>query len=105
MCMRGLGIDEEVERSGGINTALLDKRLGDMEKRLTKKMDTLNHLQSVESLKSVPFCPNLVDASEEPVVATCNQFFIVAGFGVCQSHFVYQGRLIISMDGACGFKV
>ncbi len=29
-------IDEKVESSGGINTALLDKRLGDMEKRLRK---------------------------------------------------------------------
>ena len=82
-----------------------DKRLGDMEKRLMEKMDTLDHFQSVKTLKSVVFCPNLVDASEEPVVTTCNQLFNVAGFGVCQSLFVYHGRLIVSMDGTCGFKV
>ena len=68
-------------------------------------MDTLDHLQSVDSLKSVPFCPNLVDASEEPIVAMCNQFFYHDWFGVCRSCLVYHKRLIVSMDGACGLKV
>ena len=68
-------IDEKVESSGGINTALLDKRLGDMEQRLLEKMDTLENFQSVKPLTCVPLRPNLVDASEEPIVATCNQFF------------------------------
>ena len=68
-------IDEKVESSGGINVALLDKRLGDMEKRLSKKMDTLENFQSINPLTCVPLCPNLVDASEQPIVATCNQFF------------------------------
>ena len=69
-------IDEKVEASGGINTALLDKRLDVMDKGLTEKMDTLDYLQLVKSLKLVPFCPDLVDLSEEPVVATCNHFLL-----------------------------
>ena len=89
----------------GINTALLDKRLGDMEKRLSEKMDTLENFQSFEPLTRVPLRPNLVDASDEPIVATCNQFFIGVAFGVRRSRFVYHERRIVSMDGACGFKV
>ncbi len=41
-------IDEKVEASGGINTAVLDKRLGEMEKRLTEKKDTLDCVQTAD---------------------------------------------------------
>ena len=68
-------IDEKIESSGGINTALLHKRLGDLEKRLSEKMYTLENFQSVKPLTCVPLCPNLVDAFEEPILARCNQFF------------------------------
>ena len=37
-----VAIDEKVEASGVINTSMLDKRLGDMEKRLVEKMDSLD---------------------------------------------------------------
>ncbi len=55
------------------------------------------------NLNNVPLCPNLIYALEEPVVARCNQFFIVADVGVFQSCF-YHRRLITSMDGAYGVK-
>ena len=65
-------IDEKVEASGGINTSMLDKKLGDMEKRLAEKMDSLD--VQAEPTRVVRTNPNLIDASEEPVVATGNQF-------------------------------
>ena len=85
-------IDEKVESSGGINTALLDKRLGDMEKRLSEKMDTLENFQSVKPLTCVPLRPNLVDASEEPIVATCNQFFLSGSVLVCPGVILFTTR-------------
>ena len=83
-------IDERIEASGGINTSLLDKRLGEMEKRLAEKMDSLD--VQAEPTHVVRPDPNLVDASEEPVVAT---FVIVASIAVCWSHFVCHGRQIV----------
>ena len=80
-------IDEKVESSGGNNTALLDKRLGELEKRLVEKLDTLEKFQSVKSLTSVPMCPNFVDALEEPIVAMCNQFCIMVSLGAVLESF------------------
>mgnify|MGYP006157755839 CR=1 FL=1 len=65
-------IDEKVEASGGINTSMLDKRLGNMEKRLAEKMDSLD--VQAEPTHVVCTIPNLIDALEKPVVATGNQF-------------------------------
>ena len=65
-------IDKKVEASRGINTAPLDKRLGETEKRLTEKMDTLDSVQTADL--TCVFRPNLISASDEPVVAMSNQF-------------------------------
>ena len=64
-------IDKKVEASRGINTAPLDKRLGETEKRLTEKMDTLDSVQTADP--TCVFHPNLISASEEPVVTISNQ--------------------------------
>ena len=64
---------EKVEASGSINTSLLDTRLGDMEKRLTEKMDSLDTVQIAEPTHVV--YPNLIDTLEEPNVMMSNQFF------------------------------
>ena len=62
-------IDEKAEASGAIITSLLDKRLGDMEKRLTEKMGSLD-VQTADSTVH----PQFIDASEEPVFVMSNQF-------------------------------
>ena len=62
-------IDKKVEVSGSINTSLLDEWLGDMDKRLTEKINSLD-VQSAESTVH----PHLIDALEEPVVMMSNQF-------------------------------
>ena len=59
-------IDKKVEAGGGINTSLLDKKLGDMEKKLTEKMDSLD----VQKAKSIVH-PRLIDA---PIITMSNQF-------------------------------
>ena len=55
-----------------INTALFNKRLGDIEKRLMEKLDTLAHVQ-VEPLTHVVVSHNLADALEEPGFLMCHQ--------------------------------
>jgi hypothetical protein len=65
----------QFEASGGIITSLLEKWLGDMEKRPTEKMESLD-VQTAESTLH----HRLIDALEEPVVAMSNQFCYCAQY-------------------------
>ena len=64
-------IDKKVETNGSI-ISLLDKRLGDMEKRLTEKMNSLDTVQMAEPARVG--CTNLFDASQKPVIMMHHQF-------------------------------
>ena len=86
-----------------INTALLDKRLDDMEKRLLEKIDTLENFQSVKPLVFLCVLTLLMPWRSLLLLRAIN--FFVVGFDVCQQCFVYHKKPIVSMDGKCGFKV
>ncbi len=84
-------INEKIE-SSSINTALLEKRLGDMEKRLSEEMDTLQNFQSVEPLTGVPLRPIPGDASKEPIVCYVQSIFLSGPVLVCAGVILFTTR-------------
>jgi hypothetical protein len=88
-------IVKKVEASGGINTSLLVKRLGDMEKRLTEKMDSLD----LQTAKSFVY-PHLIDSLEGLVVAMRNQF-CYRGLYWCVTELFCLSRVTDHLSGWC----
>ena len=96
-------INEKVEASGGINTSMLDKRLGDMKRRLAEKMDSLD--VHAEPTRVVCTNPNLIDASEEPVVATGNQLCYCGHYWCLPVSFSLPREADRLSGSPCGLKV